>query len=177
MALSADGKIFGIEIDMLAGFGGLSIYLRGSVGEVIQTLQMVGAPYEIARLSRACPRRIPEQAADRRLSRRRPAARLYDHGAIGRSRRRGAAHRSGRVSPAQLSADRRLGPGKTLNGIVIADLSLDACLDRDADWRMRLTPNCANSNRSPPERAAFCRGIGLIDFHGNHRRRLGTVPL
>ena len=47
MALSADGKIFGIEIDMLAGFGAYSIYPRGSVGEVIQTLQMIGAPYEI----------------------------------------------------------------------------------------------------------------------------------
>ena len=47
MALDADGKILGFEIDMLAGFGAYSIYPRSSVGEVIQTLQMVGAPYEI----------------------------------------------------------------------------------------------------------------------------------
>ena len=48
MAFSADGKILGIETDILAGFGAYSIYPRGSAGEVMQTLQMVGAPYDVA---------------------------------------------------------------------------------------------------------------------------------
>ena len=38
-------QVRGIEIDMLAGFGAYSIYPRGSVGEVMQTIQIVGAPY------------------------------------------------------------------------------------------------------------------------------------
>ena len=128
MALDAGGKILGFEIDMLAGFGAYSIYPRSSVGEVVQTLQMVGAPYEIAAYRgrvRGVFLNKPPTGAYRGVGQ--PFActiteQLVDLGAAALQ-----------IDPAELRRRnyRRTGPGigKTINGIVIEELSLDACLN------------------------------------------------
>ena len=40
--------ITGIEVDLIGGFGAYSIYPRSSVGEIMQTIQLVGACYEFS---------------------------------------------------------------------------------------------------------------------------------
>jgi aerobic carbon-monoxide dehydrogenase large subunit len=46
MAVGKDGMISGLEVDLIGGFGAYSIYPRSSIGEIMQTIQLVGACYE-----------------------------------------------------------------------------------------------------------------------------------
>lgn len=45
IAVDAEGRVLGFEVDLLAGFGAYSMYPRGSVGEALQACSMVGGPY------------------------------------------------------------------------------------------------------------------------------------
>lgn len=45
MAVDPSGRILGIDVDLLAGHGAYSMYPRGSIGESVQAVQMVAAPY------------------------------------------------------------------------------------------------------------------------------------
>ena len=160
MALSADGKILGIEIDMLAGFGAYSIYPRGSVGEVIQTLQMIGAPYEIGAYRgrvRGVFQNKPPTGAYRGVGQ--PFActiteQLVDLGAA-------ALH----IDPAELRRRnyRRTGAevGKTLNSIVVADLSLDACMET---MLRRMNYGELRQQQQNLRKRGILRGIGLSAF-------------
>jgi carbon-monoxide dehydrogenase large subunit len=47
IALDAEGKIIGLEVEVLAGFGAYSCYPRSSIGEALQAVQVAGAPYQI----------------------------------------------------------------------------------------------------------------------------------
>ena len=173
MALSADGKILGIEIDMLAGFGAYSIYPRGSIGEVIQTLQMIGAPYEIGAYRgrvRGVFQNKPPTGAYRGVGQ--PFActiteQLVDLGAA-------ALH----IDPAELRRRnyRRTGAevGKTLNGIVVADLSLDACMET---MLRRMNYGELREQQQNLRKLGIFARHRLIDLHRNNRRRLGAVRL
>jgi carbon-monoxide dehydrogenase large subunit len=160
MALDAGGKILGFDIDMLAGFGAYSIYPRSSVGEVIQTLQMVGAPYEIAAYRgrvRGVFLNKPPTGAYRGVGQ--PLActiteQLVDLGAA-------ALH----IDPAELRRRnyRRTGPGigKTINGIVIEELSLDACLNTILK---RMNYDELRAQQQAQRKIGVFRGIGLSTF-------------
>ena len=173
MALDAGGKILGFEIDMLAGFGAYSIYPRSSVGEVIQTLQMVGAPYEIAAYRgrvRGVFLNKPPTGAYRGVGQ--PFActiteQLVDLGAAALQ-----------IDPAELRRRnyRRTGRGigKTINGIVIEELSLDACLDIILQ---RMDYDRLREQQKNLRQSGVFRGIGLINLYGNYRRRFGALWL
>ena len=160
MALNANGKILGFEIDMLAGFGAYSIYPRSSVGEVIQTLQMVGAPYEIGAYHgrvRGVFLNKPPTGAYRGVGQ--PLActiteQLVDLGAAALQ-----------IDPAELRRRnyRRTGPGigKTINGIVIEELSLDACL---TTILKRMNYGELREQQQALRRTGVFRGIGLSTF-------------
>jgi aerobic carbon-monoxide dehydrogenase large subunit len=160
MALSADGKILGIEIDMLAGFGAYSIYPRGSVGEVIQTLQMVGAPYEICAYRgrvRGLFQNKPPTGAYRGVGQ--PFActvteQLIDLGAAAL-----------RIDPAELRRRnyRRTAAevGKTISGVVVSDLSLDACMET---MLRRMNYDELRRQQLSLRQRGILRGIGLSTF-------------
>jgi carbon-monoxide dehydrogenase large subunit len=160
MALDAGGKILGFEIDMLAGFGAYSIYPRSSVGEVVQTLQMVGAPYEIAAYRgrvRGVFLNKPPTGAYRGVGQ--PLActiteQLVDLGAAALQ-----------IDPAELRRRnyRRTGPGidKTINGIVIEELSLDACLNTILK---RMNYDKLREQQKAFRKSGVFRGIGLSTF-------------
>ena len=160
MALGADGKILGFEIDMVAGFGAYSIYPRSSVGEVIQTLQMVGAPYEIAAYrgrARGVFLNKPPTGAFRGVGQ--PLActiteQLIDLGAAALQ-----------IDPAELRRRnyRRTGPGigKTINGIMIEDLSLNSCLNTMLE---RMNYGELRAQQQALRKAGVFRGIGLSTF-------------
>jgi CO/xanthine dehydrogenase Mo-binding subunit/aerobic-type carbon monoxide dehydrogenase small subunit (CoxS/CutS family) len=160
MALDATGKILGFEIDMLAGFGAYSIYPRSSVGEVIQTLQMVGAPYEIGAYQgrgRGVFLNKPPTGAYRGVGQ--PLActiteQLVDLGAAALQ-----------IDPAELRRRnyRRTGPGigKTINGIVIEELSLDVCL---STILKRMNYGELREHQQALRKIGVFRGIGLSTF-------------
>jgi aerobic carbon-monoxide dehydrogenase large subunit len=160
MALSADGKILGFDIDMLAGFGAYSIYPRSSVGEVIQTLQMVGAPYEIGAYRgrvRGVFQNKPPTGAYRGVGQ--PFActiteQLVDLGAAAL-----------RIDPAELRRRNYRGTtgevGKTINGLVVADLSLDACMET---MLRRMNYGELRQRQRDLRKRGILRGIGLSTF-------------
>ncbi len=160
MALDPDGKILGFEIDMVAGFGAYSIYPRSSVGEVIQTLQMIGAPYEIGAYRgrvRGVFLNKPPTGAYRGVGQ--PFActiteQLIDLGAAALQ-----------IDPAELRRRnyRRTGPGigKTINGIVIEELSLDACLNTILK---RMNYDKLREQQKTLRETGVFRGIGLSTF-------------
>jgi carbon-monoxide dehydrogenase large subunit len=47
LALDGAGRILGFDVDLLAGYGAYSMHPRGSIGESLQAVQMVGAPYAV----------------------------------------------------------------------------------------------------------------------------------
>jgi aerobic carbon-monoxide dehydrogenase large subunit len=160
MALDAEGKILGIEVDMLAGFGAYSIYPRGSVGEVMQTIQMVGAPYEVGayrgRVRGVFLNKVPT-GAFRGVGQ--PFActvteQLIDLGAAGLG-----------IDPVQLRQRnyRKTTPeiSKATNGIVVEKLSLDACLDV---LLKRMSYGKLREQQGALRKVGVFRGIGISTF-------------
>jgi aerobic carbon-monoxide dehydrogenase large subunit len=160
MAFDAQGKVLGIEIDMLAGFGAYSIYPRSSVGEAIQAVQMVGAAYELIAFRgrvRGAFQNKPPTGPYRGVGQ--PIActvteQLLDLGA--------AALQVDPVEIRRINYRRTGGEiSKTANGIVVEQLSLDACLDTIV---RRMNYNeLRNQQKILRDRGVF-RGIGIATF-------------
>jgi aerobic carbon-monoxide dehydrogenase large subunit len=160
MFFDVRGNILGIEIDMLAGFGAYSIYPRGSVGEVIQTLQMIGAPYELGSYRgrvRGVFQNKPPTGAYRGVGQ--PLActiteQLIDLGAAALN-----------IDPPELRRRnyRRTTPEltKTTNGIIVEKLSLQECLD--TLLRRMNYDGLRRQQRSLQDEGVF-RGIGIATF-------------
>ena len=105
IGVKRDGTITAFEIDDLTGIGPYSMYPRTSAIEANQVVNLVGGPYVTQELSRAGPRRVPEQERDVPVPRRRPSHRLLGDGRPGRSGGDEDRHGSGRNPPPQ--SDRR----------------------------------------------------------------------
>ena len=160
MAFDADARILGIEADILAGFGAYSIYPRGSAGEVMQTLQMVGAPYEVPSFSgraRGVLQNKPPTGAYRGVGQ--PFActiteQLIDLGAAALG-----------VDPAELRRRnyRKTSSelSKTSNGIVTEELSLAACLDSLLE---RMKYKALREEQATLRQSGVFRGIGISTF-------------
>jgi len=160
MALGDDANILGIEVDILAGFGAYSIYPRGSVGEVMQTLQMVGAPYDVASYkgrARGVLQNKPPTGAYRGVGQ--PLActiteQLMDLAAAAAD-----------VDPAELRRRnyRKTSSelSKTSNGIITEELSLTACLDALLE---RMNYRALREEQTELRRLGIFRGIGISTF-------------
>jgi aerobic carbon-monoxide dehydrogenase large subunit len=160
MAFDAQGKILGIEIDMLAGFGAYSIYPRGSAGETIQTVQMIGAPYEIGSYRgrvRGVFQNKPPTGAYRGVGQ--PFActiteQLVDAGAVALQidpvelRRRNYRRNGGTIS-------------KTTNGLVVEELSFDACLEI---MLHRMNYRRLREQQDALRKEGIFRGVGIATF-------------
>ncbi len=160
MAFDAQGKILGIAIDMMAGFGAYSIYPRSSVGEAIQAVQMVGAAYELSAFRgrvRGAFQNKPPTGPYRGVGQ--PIActvteQLLDLGAAALQ-----------IDPVEIRrinyrrTDSEI--SKTANGIVVEQLSLDACLD--AIVRQMNYEELRDQQKVLRDRGVF-RGIGIATF-------------
>ena len=160
MAFDPDGRILGIETDILAGFGAYSIYPRGSAGEVMQTLQMIGGAYDVASFTgraRGVLQNKPPTGAYRGVGQ--PFActiteQLIDLGASALNidpadlRRRNYRKTSSELS-------------KTSNGVITEQLSLSDCLDTLLE-RMRY--QALREEQSALRRSGIFRGIGISTF-------------
>ena len=158
--MQVDGRIVGLDVDVVAGFGAYSCYPRGSVGEALQAGQMAGAPYEVgsfrARVRGFYQNKVPT-GAYRGVGQ--PVAcavteQLIDLGAA----------RLG-IDPAAL---RRLNfrrgasePSRTDGGIVIETLSLRECLDAVTTG---MAYDALREEQRRLRRNGVWRGIGLSAF-------------
>ena len=160
MAFDAKGRIVGLDVDVVAGFGAYSCYPRGSVGEALQAGQMAGAPYEVgslrARVRGFYQNKVPT-GAYRGVGQ--PIAcavteQLIDLGAA----------RLG-IDPAAI---RRLNfrrgatePSRTDGGIVVETLSLHECLDAVTTG---MAYDTLREEQRRLRRKGVWRGIGLSAF-------------
>jgi aerobic carbon-monoxide dehydrogenase large subunit len=160
MALDQQGKILGIEIDLLAGFGAYSIYPRSSVGEAIQAVQMVGGAYTFAAFKgrvRGAYQNKPPTGPYRGVGQ--PIActvteQLLDMGAAALN-----------MDPVEIRrinyrrTDEEI--SKTANGLVVERLSLDDCLDTIVQ---RMNYKELRKQQKTLRERGVLRGIGIATF-------------
>jgi aerobic carbon-monoxide dehydrogenase large subunit len=160
MAFDDKGKILGIEIDLLVGFGAYSIYPRSSAGEAIQAVQMIGAAYQVGAFNghvRGVFQNKPPTGAYRGVGQ--PIActiteQLLDLGA--------AALKMDPVELRRLNYRRTDSAiSRTTNGIVIEQLSLVTCLDT---LLRRMNYSEQRKQQMALRSTGILRGIGIATF-------------
>ncbi len=101
IGVKRDGTITAFEIDDLTGIGPYSMYPRTSAIEANQVVNLVGGPYVDEELSRARPRRVPEQECHVPIPCRRPSDRVLGDRRPCRSGGHEDRHGPGRNPPPQ----------------------------------------------------------------------------
>jgi aerobic carbon-monoxide dehydrogenase large subunit len=160
IALDADGRITALEIDVIGGFGAYSCYPRSSVGEVLQAVQLAGAPYHIGalrgRIRGVYQNKVPT-GAYRGVGQ--PIACAVTEQLID------LAARAAGLDPAALRARNfrasPASPSKTEGGVVIETLSLQECLSalcRHMDY------DALRREQASLRKRGIWRGIGLSAF-------------
>ena len=160
LAVDGDGRILAFEVDVLSGIGPYSTYPRSSLGEGMQAVQMIGAPYRVpayaGRLRVAWQNKAPTGAI-RAVGQ--PIActvteQLLDLAAAGLG-----------LDPAEIRGRNHLAaadlPRRSPGGVMLADLSPQACLDAvlagmDYDGLRR--------DQEAARGRGVYRGIGLASF-------------
>lgn len=161
MAIDLEGHILGIDAVVDSGFGAYSIHPRGSFGEAMQAAQLIGAPYNVGAF-RAVVQGWRQNKAPSGAYRGvgQPIACAITEDMID------LAARAAGIDPAEM---RRInyrstldaGARATQSGLVIEELSLDACLEKllEAMDYKELRVEQAGLRKQ-----GIHRGIGLASF-------------
>jgi carbon-monoxide dehydrogenase large subunit len=160
IALDWDGRITALELDVIGGFGAYSCYPLSSVGEVLQAVQLAGAPYRIGalrgRMRGVYQNKVPT-AAYRGVGQ--PIACAVTEQLID------FAARAAGLDPAELRARnfRTSGtePSKTEGGVVIETLSLHECLAALCKY---MDYDALRREQTELRERGIWRGIGLSAF-------------
>ncbi|WP_412506344.1 xanthine dehydrogenase family protein molybdopterin-binding subunit [Roseovarius sp. SYSU LYC5161] len=161
MAVDAAGHVLGIDAHVDAGFGAYAMHPRGSFGEAMQAAQMIGAPYKVGAFRaevRGWRQNKAPSGAYRGVGQ--PIAcsiteEMIDLGA-----------RAAGIDPAEM---RRINYRATLDegtratqaGLVIEELSLDACLSK---LKEAMDYTGLRAEQAALRKKGVYRGIGLASF-------------
>jgi aerobic carbon-monoxide dehydrogenase large subunit len=160
IALDRDGRVTAIDLDVIGGFGAYSCYPRSSLGEVLQTVQLAGAPYHIGalrgRIRGVYQNKVPT-GAYRGVGQ--PIACAVTEQLID------LAARAAGLDPAELRARnmRRspAAPAKTEGGVVVETLSLRECL---STLCRHMNYEALRREQDELRQRGIWRGIGLSAF-------------
>ncbi|HEV2575362.1 MAG TPA: xanthine dehydrogenase family protein molybdopterin-binding subunit [Beijerinckiaceae bacterium] len=160
MAMDANGKLTAMDVSVVSGFGAYSAYPRGSVGEALQAVHMVAAPYKMAHLRgrvRGYFQNKPPSGVLRAVGQ--PIATTVTEQLLDL-----AARQLG-LDPAELRrrnyVDTATATARSAGGIVLAELSLERCHDR----LLQLMDYATLRQRQQMHRdKGIYRGIGLAAF-------------
>ena len=108
MAVDAEGRITAIDIDDLTGIGPYSVYPRTSAVEGNQVVNLIGGPYDFPNYRAKTTVVFQNKTPTCQYRAVGHPDRQRGHGRPGRSRRRSARPRSGRVPPPQPDEGRHL---------------------------------------------------------------------
>ncbi|EAQ02381.1 probable carbon monoxide dehydrogenase large chain [Pseudooceanicola batsensis HTCC2597] len=161
MAVDAEGHILGIDAVVDAGFGAYAMHPRGSFGEAMQAAQMIGAPYRVGAFRaevRGWRQNKAPSGAYRGVGQ--PIACAITEEMID------LASRAADIDPAEM---RRINYRRTLDegtratqaGLVVEELSLDACLDKLLE---AMDYTALRSEQAALRAKGIYRGIGLASF-------------
>lgn len=162
LAVDAEGRILGLEVEVVFGFGAYSCYPRGSIGEALQSVDLCGAPYVVPAFRgrvRGAYLNKPPTGAYRAVGQ--PIAttiteQLLDRAATGLGLDPAEIRRRN-LLPDGATAEPRLAP----SGVPLGPLSLNACLDtvlRQMDYKAK------RRHYAEMHDAEIARGIGLACF-------------
>jgi len=160
LALDEEGRILAFSADVLSAAGAYSVYPRTSVGEGIQALQFVGAPYNVpafdGRVRVAYQNKTPSGAYR--------AVGMPIGCTVTEQLLDWAAAAQG-IDPVEIRRRNYLDiaeePVKTPGGLIMGPLSLGPCLDRileDMDY------DALRRDQEELRRKGIYRGIGLATF-------------
>ncbi|MDB5408013.1 MAG: xanthine dehydrogenase family protein [Rhodospirillales bacterium] len=160
LAADRDGRILAIDVDLVSGIGGYSIYPRSSLGDGLQAATFLGAAYDIAafrsQLRVAYQNKVPSGAL-RGVGQ--PIScsiveQLIDLAA-------GALD----IDPAEMRRRNYLRQGQfpatSKGGLKMTELSLVPCLDRILEL---MDYRCLRQQQSELREAGIHRGIGFATF-------------
>lgn len=161
MAVDAEGHILGIDARVDAGFGAYAMHPRGSFGEAMQAAQMIGAPYKVGAFRAEVygwRQNKSPSGAYRGVGQ--PVACAVTEEMID------LAARAAGIDPAEM---RRINYRATLDegtrateaGLVIEELSLDACLVKLKD---AMDYDSLRAEQAALRKKGVYRGIGLASF-------------
>ncbi|PVH27518.1 xanthine dehydrogenase [Pararhodobacter oceanensis] len=161
MAVDAAGHILGIDALVDSGFGAYAIHPRGSFGESMQAAQMIGAPYKTGAFRaevRGWRQNKPPSGALRGVGQ--PIACAITEEMMD------LAARAVGIDPAEMrriNYRSRLDAGEraTQSGLVIEELSLDACL---AKLLEAMDYTALRAEQAALREKGIYRGIGLASF-------------
>ena len=157
-SVDANGLIKGIEFDAVWGLGAFSSYPRGSVGEALQAIQLIGAPYRVPAISasvRAAYQNKPPTGAYRGVG--------QPIGVAVTEQLMDLAARATGLDPVEIRRRNHVGPEPTTSrtGLKVGQLSLDPCLDEllaTMDYRG------LRSEQERLRKSKIYRGIGIANF-------------
>lgn len=161
MAVDPEGHILGIDAVVDSGFGAYAMHPRGSFGEAMQAAQMIGAPYKVGAFRaevRGWRQNKAPSGAYRGVGQ--PIACAITEDMID------LAARAVGIDPAEMrSINYRStldeGTRATQSGLVIEELSLDACLDKLME---AMDYKNLRAKQAALRKKGIYRGIGLASF-------------
>ncbi|WP_306391939.1 xanthine dehydrogenase family protein molybdopterin-binding subunit [Telluria beijingensis] len=167
LAVDADGRILGLDVDLLFCFGAVSVYPRSSTGEALQAFSLSGAAYQVpafrGRVRGAFVNKVPT-GAYRAVGQ--PIAnavieQLMDDAAAAIGMDPVALRRLNHLPSRPDDGSMLLTPG----GIPLGPLSLDACLDQVLERMDYPGLRAAQADAAADAAASgVYRGIGLCTF-------------
>jgi len=161
MAVDAGGRILGVDARVDAGFGAYAMHPRGSFGEAMQAAQMIGAPYKLGAFRAEVfgwrQNKVPS-GAYRGVGQ--PIACAITEQMIDL-----VAHAAG-IDPAEMRRINHRGAVEAASeateaGLVVEDLSLNACLD---SVLAKMDYAKLRRDQAALRKKGIYRGIGLASF-------------
>lgn len=163
LAVDAEGRIVGLDVDLLFCFGAVSVYPRSSTGEALQAFSLSGAAYQVpafrGRVRGAFVNKVPT-GAYRAVGQ--PIAnavieQLMDDAAAALGMDPVALRRLNHLPSRPDDGTLLLTPG----GVPLGPLSLDACLDQVLE---RMDYGALRAGQGAAAASGVYRGIGLCTF-------------